>query len=316
MIPNAPNSEHIPVNRPPANGQSEVRQASPAQIAANRLNAQKSTGPRTEAGKAIASRNSEKHTKLARTLLVASQSHLESSSEFSALCDEYYESLDPVGPLEEMLVDRIVSAVWRLRRARHVESGEIALNLEKTDQKSDEINPVPTLLKAAEATDREDVLKLLEKSIPGCEYVLTHLREARVAVQREQQLTPDIFHRLNSAFRCRAKTLIDPLYQMAMILGKNPAKLDPVILLEEHQRQVMELLDQQIQYFEEILANRRADPDAATRARQDAAMLPTGHVLERILRYETVLERQIFGSMAQLEKLQSRRRQSESSARS
>jgi hypothetical protein len=281
--------------------------ATEAQIAANRLNAQKSTGPRTDAGKAIASRNSEKHTKLARTLLVSGQSHQESSSEFSALCDEYYASFEPVGPLEEMLVERIVSAVWRVRRARHVETGEIALNLEKTDQKSAEINPVPTLLKAAEATDREDVLSLLDKSIPGCEYVLTHLREARAAVQREQQLTPDIFHRLNSAFRCRAKTLGETLFQMARTLGNNPAKLDPVILLEEHQRQVLEYLDQQIQHFEEILVNRRSDPDAATRARQDAAMLPTGHVLERILRYETVLERQIFNSMAKLEKLQSRR---------
>jgi hypothetical protein len=43
-------------------------------------------------------------------------------------------------------------------------------------------------------------------------------------------------------------------------------------------------------------------------------MLPGGHTLERILRYETVIERQIFNSMAHLEKLQSRRRQNESSA--
>jgi hypothetical protein len=62
------------------------------------------------------------------------------------------------------------------------------------------------------------------------------------------------------------------------------------------------------------MATRRSDPDADTKARQDAALLPSGHALERILRYETVLERQIFRSMDQLEKLQSRRRKSESSA--
>ncbi len=50
-----------------------------------------------------------------------------------------------------MLVDRLVTAVWRMQRVRYVESGEIAMNLEKTDQKSDEINPVSTLLKTAEA---------------------------------------------------------------------------------------------------------------------------------------------------------------------
>jgi hypothetical protein len=291
--------------------------SSPAQIAANRLNAQKSTGPRTEAGKAVVSRNGEKHTKLARAMLVSSQSLKESSVEFRTLCDEYYESLDPVGPLEEMLVDSIVTAVWRKRRARHVEAGEIAMNLDSQDKKPDEINPIPTLLKAAEATNREDVLGMLDKSIPGCEYVLTHLREAQAAVRRDQQLTPDTFGRLNSAFRDRAGTLAGPLFQMAVTLSKNPAQLDPVILLEEHQREVLGFFDRQIQYFEEILAARRlesqSDPDNPARARQDAALLPKRHALEKILRYETVLDRQIFRAMDQLEKLQSRRRQSESS---
>jgi hypothetical protein len=287
--------------------------ATEAQIAANRLNAQKSTGPRTEAGKAIASRNSEKHKALSRTLLVSSRSHQESSSEFSALCDEYYSSLDPVGPLEEMLVDRIVSAVWRMRRARHVESGEIAMNLEKTDQKSDEINLVPTVLKPAEATDRKDVLGVLDQFVSGCEFILARLTDAQAAVRGDGRLTSLTFNHFNHAFRNRAKTLTEPLFEMAINLEKNAAQLDPVILLEEHQREVLGFFDRQIQYFEEILATRRSAPDPGTRARQDAALLPSGHVLERILRYETVLERQIFSSMAQLEKLQSRRRQSEPS---
>jgi hypothetical protein len=200
---------------------------SEAQIAANRLNAQKSTGPRTDAGKAISSRNAEKHTKLSRTLLVSSKSHQESSSEFSALCSEYYASLDPVGPLEEMLVDRIVTAVWRMHRARHAESGEIALNLERSDKKSDEINPVPVLLQAAEVMDREDVLKALDKSVPGCEFILARLTDVRAAVRRDGRLTSDNFNRFSSAFRNRAKTLTNPLLEMANTLENNPGKLDP-----------------------------------------------------------------------------------------
>jgi hypothetical protein len=281
-----------------------------AQIAANRLNAQKSTGPRTDAGKAVSSRNAVKHTALAKALLVTSQSHQESSSEFSALCDEYHTSLEPVGPLEEMLVDRIVTAVWRMRRVRHAESGEIALNLERSDKKSDEPNPVPILLQAAEVTNREDVLKALDKSVPGCEFILARLTDALAAVRRDGRLTSDTVNRFNSSFRGRAKTLTAPLLEMAVALESNPAKLDPAILLRNHQTGVLEFLDRQIQYFEEIMATRRSDPDASTRARQDAALLPTGQALERILRYETVLERQIFRSMEQLEKLQSRRRRS------
>src|SRR5208282_5742255 len=103
---------------------------SEAQIAANRLNAQKSTGPKTPAGKAASSQNALKHTALAQAMFVSSQSHLESADEFQELCAEYHTSLDPVGPLEEMLVEQIVTAFWRTRRARQTEAGEIALNLE------------------------------------------------------------------------------------------------------------------------------------------------------------------------------------------
>jgi len=41
--------------------------------------------------------------------------------------------------------------------------------------------------------------------------------------------------------------------------------------------------------------------------RQSAAVLPPADVLEKILRYETALERQLFRAMNQLERLQRRR---------
>lgn len=46
------------------------------------------------------------------------------------------------------------------------------------------------------------------------------------------------------------------------------------------------------------------------RTRQAAAVLPAAETLEKILRYETALERQLFRAMNQLERLQ-RRRQGE-----
>jgi hypothetical protein len=48
-------------------------------------------------------------------------------------------------------------------------------------------------------------------------------------------------------------------------------------------------------------------------ARQAAAVLPSMEVLEKILRYETKLERQLFRAMLQLERLQ-RMRQGEAIA--
>ena len=47
--------------------------ASDAQIVANRLNAQKSTGPRTAEGKAVVSQNAVKHGLLARQAVIVGE---------------------------------------------------------------------------------------------------------------------------------------------------------------------------------------------------------------------------------------------------
>ena len=59
------------------------------------------------------------------------------------------------------------------------------------------------------------------------------------------------------------------------------------------------------------LQNRCAKREAAEEeARQAAAVLPSPEVLDKILRYETKLERQMYRAMSQLERLQ-RMRQGE-----
>ena len=91
---------------------------SPKKAEANRRNALKSTGPRTVEGKARASWNATKHGLLsARTLFT-----YEDAGTFKAFGSRLHADLAPVGELEELLVDRIVSVSWRLRRAAKVEA--------------------------------------------------------------------------------------------------------------------------------------------------------------------------------------------------
>ena len=86
-----------------------------AQITANRTNAQKSTGPRTNQGKAAASQNSVKHGLLARSNVIMS----ESQEEFDLHRDLLLEELAPATPMESILAERIVSLSWRLARIFH-----------------------------------------------------------------------------------------------------------------------------------------------------------------------------------------------------
>jgi len=87
------------------------------QIEANRRNALKSTGPKTPETKAIVSKNAVKHGLLSRHVVIDGESQAEFNDFRAALLGD----LNPVGPLEQHLADRIVASFWRLNRIRRIE---------------------------------------------------------------------------------------------------------------------------------------------------------------------------------------------------
>jgi len=92
--------------------------ATKKQLAANRRNAQKSTGPKTPGGKAVSSKNSIRHGLLARDVILKD----EDQRAFEAMQTALVEELRPLGEIERQLVDRIIGALWRLRRLGRVEA--------------------------------------------------------------------------------------------------------------------------------------------------------------------------------------------------
>ena len=94
--------------------------ASEKQIIANRQNALTSTGPRSLAGKTRSRLNAVRHG------LTATQAMLpgEDPSEFAGLRSAMFASIKPEGALENQLVERAASLVWRMRR---VPAFEVAL---------------------------------------------------------------------------------------------------------------------------------------------------------------------------------------------
>src|SRR5260370_6175847 len=93
--------------------------ATDKQTAANRLNAQKSTGPRTPEGRAAVRLNGVKHGLTAETIVLKG----ESESDFTSLLDSLEAEHDPATPTEEALVVQLAMATWRLRRLYHAEAG-------------------------------------------------------------------------------------------------------------------------------------------------------------------------------------------------
>jgi hypothetical protein len=96
------------------------------QIEANRHNALKSTGPRTEKGKQHSRRNALRHGFTAETVIEP----LESPEEYRALEEAIVSEYLPQTPVEQELVHRLASLFWRLRRATSIETGLLRMQSE------------------------------------------------------------------------------------------------------------------------------------------------------------------------------------------
>src|SRR6266511_4165022 len=96
------------------------------QIEANRHNALKSTGPKTEDGKQRSRRNALKHGFTAETVIEP----LENPEEYRAFEDAIVSEHLPQTPVEQELVHRLASLFWRLRRATSIETGLLRLQSE------------------------------------------------------------------------------------------------------------------------------------------------------------------------------------------
>jgi hypothetical protein len=89
------------------------------QIEANRRNALKSTGPKTEAGKEASRCNAVRHGLTAETVISA----LEDAEDYKAFEAAVTADYDAQSAVERELVLRLTSVLWRLRRATTMETG-------------------------------------------------------------------------------------------------------------------------------------------------------------------------------------------------
>src|SRR5262249_6709575 len=105
-----------------------------AQIQANRRNAKKSTGPRTEAGKARASLNALKHGRRGNVVMhVLPQ---EDPRELGLKIQGWVEDLKPEGKAQRELVERAAKVAWGIDRAERCETARMTERVKKAQFRS------------------------------------------------------------------------------------------------------------------------------------------------------------------------------------
>ena len=155
------------------------------QINANRQNAQNSTGPRTESGKAVSSRN-------ALTLgLFTNRDYVRKKEqpEYDELCARCAYELRPEGILEETHVTTIVSATWLLRRCAIVER-ELAAELPAKAQLDPIRDPWPPDIQASINRARSHASLLLRRSTAELRRLQTDRALANKLLSGNEELPP------------------------------------------------------------------------------------------------------------------------------
>lgn len=163
------------------------------QIAANRRNARRSTGPRTPAGKAAVRHNALKHGILARETIITHGDHPENQADLEQLLADLHDDCRPEGPLEELLVQQIAVCYWRLRRILHADSHEFGHSLAATARSAEPFEYAGRLITthtpALPPSDRVNLILRYEATIQRqLTRALNHLE--RLQRQRRGEPTP------------------------------------------------------------------------------------------------------------------------------
>ncbi len=103
------------------------------QIKANRENAKKSTGPKTEQGKEIACQNSTTFGLYSNKLTINSKYHNEDRVAYDLLIEDLRTELDPQSFFQEHLIKKIANCLWRSQRAAFAETAYINKQIDKID---------------------------------------------------------------------------------------------------------------------------------------------------------------------------------------
>ncbi len=270
---------------------------------ANRRNSLKSTGPRTTTGKRNASRNALRYGLFAKSLKETFRLLGEDPADFQALVDSLREAFQPEDGFEEMLLEDMAVCRWRLNRLLRAESAIQASQRTRLDLER-KWN--------AHCANREAV-NALEDDEGGFKGAV---KTRASSIKYEQILSRLKFIRdsfLSSGLNESQSTALKLVYGYGDLVGVGNKLVDSYETFSNDEAEelssqsqrirgqgFLELLEEQIKYFEEELALYQELEVTVTKEMKDTQLLPSRDDSDRILRYEAALERQFERKVQQL----------------
>jgi hypothetical protein len=281
------NSENLAIQPSPEN--STGSPVSQSRLDANRKNALRSTGPKSQRGKEIAARNPLKHGLVAKSAVITA---MESKAEFEKLLSGIQVYFAPMGTPEELLVQEIAVSYWKERRAQLYENGEICRQAGLPDP--------PKREPWKELGYDTEISYLLENSQgdmllrrpDGVQYVLGIVAQLKNEVESRNELSPELLEQL--AETCGGYWQTE--------FGKNSHVTSELLAQLDKEKERLELLKKKLEGKPAEKPAKRRLPNFS-----HSALLLDSYKLDLIQRYTAAHEKRRYRALAQLERLQRQR---------
>lgn len=275
-------------------------------------------GPLTDRGKQRSSYNAVKHGIFAVGLV----RNRESRAQYQKIVTDMFETLQPVGRLEEILVEKLAMSVWRYRRLLQAEAAEVEREAESVGEE----NPDSKLRAAVQSAKDIGFIgaALTTQNEAVLELALQSLRELRQLIdekgldwERDRDALVSLYGTEKKDSRQITVLYVDkPRPQDEPCLGSEQVrKYRELAFTDKDQRSetkvsadavklLVSMLDEEIKGLHWMLGRWRIWNEIRSRLRATTALVPQREVADRLQRYEASLERSFDRTLSQLERLQ------------
>ena len=273
--------------------------ASPQKVAANRRNAQRSTGPTSPAGKAVVAGNAVRHGLLSWRPVLP---HAERADDWLAHLAQTLQSLAPAGHLEAVLAERVALLLWRLdRAARHEREAAAHEQVDGVGAKAEEHAAEAAQYRAmgeriaalADAGDDEPLDGEFAAWV-----VESAARRAEVELYGDEDDNPVP----EPAWAAGDTALAD----LAGWTAGRVREYVAAVATHARERDAAELWADVAEWVGDRVAAAAAKAEAAEKYRR-SHLLPGDRTLAKVQRYEAGLERSLYRALHELQRLQAGR---------
>lgn len=260
------------------------------QIKANRQNSKKSTGPTTTEGKELSRMNAVKHAIMAEALVVDRGDGRESEEDFNALVSGLVAYFQPEGTMEDALVEQIAIAIWRRRRVLRYETGCIRDNLDSFKMEyhqRDSYGDKNALQKLS------GVRKVRQNYLDSIAYLREHPDEDQASADFLETWSGNLL----KIAEARDWETDDPRQVLEWLQEEGRSKNQILVEITKSDEEGAKKAEEEIRLLEGLV-------ELEIQRKALKGCLPNAMEIEKIIRYEAALDRQVFKAINQLERLQ------------